>query len=115
MAETVVVMTVISLALVIEVLTQFQNKVDPNIRRLGLLKYKEKQTKNRRVERSGMGNDEIEYYNEYDSEQYGSELADKRKHVKMVEEVSEYDDESAKSQLDATNQRIFKPSEPDEP
>ena len=71
MSEAVILMTVISLILILEVLAQFTNKVDPNGKRTGLLKYKEREfRKKRRVLRSGMGNDEEEYYDEYDSEEY---------------------------------------------
>ena len=75
MAEAVIIMTVVSLILILEVLAQFTNKVDPNGKRNGLIKYAEKANrKKRRVLRSGMGNDEEEYDEEYDSEESGEEI-----------------------------------------
>ena len=77
--------------MILEIITQFTSKDDPNLKRLGLIKVKKNGNK-RRVVRSGMGNDEEEYYDEYDSE-YGSELEAAKKNVLVS--VSEYDDESA--------------------
>ena len=51
-----------------------------------------------------MGNDEESYDDEYDSEEYGSEL--RTKQVKRLISVSEYDEEV--SSLDASNNRIMK-------
>ena len=61
-------MTVISLIHILYILAQLQNKRDPNLKRLGLIKFKNKPNKRRIAARSGMGNDELEYYDEYDSE-----------------------------------------------
>jgi hypothetical protein len=50
MAEALIIMTIVSLILILEVLNQFSSKVDPNPKRVGLIKYKDgKNKKKRRV------------------------------------------------------------------
>jgi hypothetical protein len=79
-AEAVIIMTIICLILLLEVLSQCAcsgiNESDLG-KRAGLMrdKNKGKGKKKRRALRSGMGNDEDDYDEEYDSqEDYGSEL-----------------------------------------
>ena len=80
-AEATIIMTIICLILLLEVLSQCAcsgiNESDLG-KRAGLLRDKKKNAKKkRRALRSGMGNDESDYGDEYDSqEDYGSELDD---------------------------------------
>ena len=60
-----------------------------------------------------MGNDEESYHQEYDSEEYGSEL-EIRKNEKLIS-VSEYEDDDEVSSLDASNIRILKDTQTEEP
>ena len=60
-----------------------------------------------------MGNDEESYDQEYDSEEYGSEL-EIRKNEKLIS-VSEYEDDDEVSSLDASNIRILKDTKIDGP
>ena len=60
-----------------------------------------------------MGNDEESYDQEYDSEEYASEL-ENRKNEKLIS-VSEYEDDDEVSSLDASNIRILKDTKIEEP
>ena len=106
-AEAIIIMTIICLILLLEVLSQCAcsgiNESDLG-KRAGLLRDKNKKNskKKRRAVRSGMGNDESDYGNEYDSqEDYGSELDDlkaanalkKQEIAQESEEEHEYYDE----------------------
>ena len=105
--EAVVIMTVICLILLLEILSQCAcsgiNESDLG-KRAGLLRDKKKNTKKkRRALRSGMGNDESDYGEEYDSqEDYGSELAElkaKRDLARKMQD-SEYGDEEYEDEQD---------------
>jgi hypothetical protein len=96
-AEATIIMTIICLILLLEVLSQCAcsgiNESDLG-KRAGLIREKNKKNakKKRRAQRSGMGNDESDYDDEYDSqEDYGTELDElkgKRALNKQNQEVS---------------------------
>jgi hypothetical protein len=112
--EAVVIMTVICLILLLEILSQCAcsgiNESDLG-KRAGLLRDKKKNTKKkRRALRSGMGNDESDYGEEYDSqEDYGSELAElkaKRDLARKMQD-SEYGDEEYEDEQDEEGEEEY--------
>lgn len=105
-AEACIVMTIICLILMLEILSQCAcsgiNESDLG-KRAGLLREKNKKNakKKRRALRSGMGNEESDYGDEYDSqEDYGSELEElkARKALTKKVEISEEEEEEVEDE-----------------